>query len=54
VDERGQRVEPVDSEQHHAAIRGQSPAIESGSDRFAANGWKCERQQIKVGHGERA
>jgi hypothetical protein len=39
-------------EQHHAAIRGQSPAIESGGDRLAANGWKRERQQIRVGHGE--
>ena len=27
-------------EQHDAAIRSQSPAIESGCDRFAANGWK--------------
>ena len=26
--------------QHHAAIRGQSPAIESRSDRLSANGWK--------------
>ena len=27
-------------EQHDAAIRSQSPAIKSGCDRFAANGWK--------------
>jgi hypothetical protein len=40
-------------QQHHAAIRGQSPAIESGGDRLAANGWKRERQQIRVSHGER-
>jgi len=26
--------------QHHAAIRSQSPAIEGGGHRFAANGWK--------------
>jgi hypothetical protein len=26
--------------QHNAAIRGQSPAIESRSDRLSANGWK--------------
>ena len=27
-------------EQHDAAIRSQSPAIKSGCDRLAANGWK--------------
>jgi hypothetical protein len=26
--------------QHHAATRGQSPAIKSRSDRVSANGWK--------------
>ena len=40
-------------EQHHAAIRGEPSAIESSCDLLARNGWKRERREIIVGHGER-
>ena len=41
-------------QQHNAAIRGEASAIESTCDLLARNGWKRERQEIIVGHGERA
>ena len=40
-------------QQHHAAIRGEPPAVESGCDFLARDGWKRERQEIIVGHGGR-
>ena len=40
-------------QQHDAAVRGEAAAIESGCDFLARNGWKRERQEIIVGHGER-
>jgi hypothetical protein len=36
---------------HHAAIRRDAPAIESGCDLLAVDGWKSEGQQSIVGHG---
>jgi hypothetical protein len=38
--------------QHHAAVRGEPTAVESGCDWLARNGWKRERRKIIVGHGE--
>ena len=40
-------------QQHHPAIRGEPSAIESSCDLLARNGWKRERREIIVGHGER-
>jgi hypothetical protein len=40
-------------QQHHAAIRGQASAVKSGGDFLGPDGWKRERQEIIVGHGER-
>src|SRR5262245_51232799 len=36
---------------HHARVRGDPSAIESGCDLLALHGWKGERQQRIVGHG---
>ena len=33
-------------QQHHAAIRSDAPAVESGGDLLALHGWKRERQQV--------
>jgi len=40
-------------QQHDAAVRGQATAVEIGCDFLARDGWKRERQEIIVGHGER-
>jgi hypothetical protein len=40
-------------QQHHAAVRSQTPTVESGGDFLRPNGWKRERQKIIIGHGER-
>jgi hypothetical protein len=40
-------------EQHDATIRRDPSAVKGGSDLFPLNGWKGERQQIIVGHGQR-
>jgi hypothetical protein len=38
-------------QQHHAAVRGDPPAVERGDDFLAPGGWKRERQGRSVGHG---
>jgi len=38
-------------QQHHARIRGDAPAIKSGGDLLAANGWKREREKAIFDHG---
>jgi hypothetical protein len=55
-DRRGEPVRQLQaplgrSQQHDAAVRCDPSAIERGSDLFASNGWKRERQQRIVGHG---
>ena len=40
-------------QQHHPAIRGQTSAVKSGGDLLGPDGWKRDRQEIIVGHGER-
>ncbi len=39
------------SQQHHAAVRGQPSAIESGDDFLAFNRWKEEWRDRTIGHG---
>jgi hypothetical protein len=39
-------------QQHDAAVRCETTTIEGGCDLLARNGWKRERQEIIVGHGE--
>src|SRR5580693_4457366 len=38
-------------EQHDPAIGTDPPAVKSGGDLLAADGWKAERQKVIVGHG---
>src|SRR5580700_7664287 len=40
-------------ERHHPAIGTDPPAVKSGGDLLAADGWKAERQKVIVGHGGR-
>src|SRR5580700_7549679 len=40
-------------EQHDPAIGTDPPAVKSGGDLLAADGWKAERQKVIVGHGGR-
>ena len=39
-------------QQQHAAVRGEAAAVERRCQLLAANGWKTERQDRIVGHGE--
>jgi predicted amidohydrolase len=39
-------------QQHDAAVRCETTAIEGGCYLLARNGWKREREEIIVGHGE--
>ena len=38
-------------QQHHAGVRGDAPAVESGGDLLAANGWKRKREKAIFNHG---
>ena len=38
-------------QQHHARIRRDAPAVESGGNLLAANGWKREREKAIFNHG---
>lgn len=38
-------------QQHHPAVRGDAPAVESGSHFLAVHRWKRERQHLIVCHG---
>ena len=40
-------------QQHDAAIRSETPAVERGGDLLAANCWKREREKAIVEHGGR-
>ncbi len=55
-DQRGERVDDAQApfgggEEHHAAIRCQTPTIEGGDDFLALDGWESERQNSVFGHG---
>ena len=40
-------------QQHDAAVRREAAAVEIGCDFLARDGWKRERRNRSVGHGER-
>ena len=39
------------SQKHHTTVRGETPAIERGSEFLASDGWKPERLNRIVVHG---
>ena len=39
------------AEKHHPAVGADPPAVKSGGDLRAVDGWKAERQKVIIGHG---